>query len=139
MSVRNSIFRTAERAMPPKTATIGFQMPRPLNFSPVIPPGASKSSDSMETFGRSPLPRTTSFPFTTPKCSFLTAPSTASASIVVFGEPCTSSAYFGIVGTLPGVQIRLDVELAVLDERAQPIERCLRVGSRGRARVPAGR
>jgi len=32
MSVRNSIFLTAVRAIPPKIATIGFQIPRPWNL-----------------------------------------------------------------------------------------------------------
>ena len=101
MSVRNSILRTAERAMPPKTATIGFQMPSPWNRIPVMPLGDSKSSDSIAILGRRPLPRTTSLPSSTAKCSFVTAPSSASASIDVLGEPCTSSAYFGMAGTLP--------------------------------------
>ena len=101
MSVRNSIFLTAERAMPPKIATIGFQMPRPWNFIAVTPCGASNSSSSIETFGRSPEPRTTSFPFSTTNFIFVTDPSAATTSTVVFGEPWTSSAYFGIAGTLP--------------------------------------
>ena len=69
MSVRNSILRTAERAMPPKIATIGLQMPRPRNFISVMPFGSWNSSDSIATFGRRPWPRTTSRPFETPNVS----------------------------------------------------------------------
>ena len=104
MSVRNSIFRTADRAMPPKIATIGFQIPRPWNFIFVTPAGASKSSDSIATFGRSPLPRTTSFPPATSNRIRVTAPFCATASRTVRGFPCTSSVYFGIAGTLPAVR-----------------------------------
>ena len=87
--------------MPPKIATIGLQMPMPLNFRPVIPFGDSNSSDSIETFGRSPRPRTISRPFWTPKCIFVMTPSTASAVTLVRGVPSTSRVYFGIAGTLP--------------------------------------
>ena len=103
-SVRNSSLRTAERAMPPKIATIGFQIPRPLNFRSVIPFGDSNSSDSIETFGRNPLPRTISRPFATPKCIFVITPSTASAVTLVLGAPSTSSVYFGIAGTVPAIR-----------------------------------
>jgi hypothetical protein len=42
-----------------------------------------------------------SLPFSTTNFIFVTEPSAASASTVVFGEPSTTSAYFGIAGTLP--------------------------------------
>ena len=135
MSVRNSIFRTAERAMPPKIATIGFQMPRPWNFIFVMPSGASKSSDSIATFGRSPLPRTTSFPSTTLEVHARhCAADRVGLDRRVRSRPAPRACTSESPGRSRAMQVGLDIELAVLDERAQPIERCPHVGSRGRAR-----
>ena len=102
MSVRSSSLPTADRAMPPKIATMGFQIPRPWNFRFVIPLGSWNSNDSIATLGRRPCPRTTSRPFSTPNFMCVTLPSAASTATDVFGEPCTSSVYFGMTGMLPG-------------------------------------
>ena len=142
MSVRNSIFRTAERAMPPKIATIGFQMPRPRNFIFVTPAGASNSSDSIATFGRSPLPRTTSFPSDDLEAHPRDARrSRASASMIVRRVSLHLERVLGNRRDASRDQVRLDVELAVLDQRAQPVERFrhVRAGAFSGDALAAGR
>ena len=118
-SVRSSSLRTAERAMPPKIATIGFQMPRPLNFRSVIPFGDSNSSDSIETFGRSPLPRTISRPFGDAEVHL------RDDAVDGLRRDARARRALHLEGVLRDrrnaarQQVRLDVEVPVLDEGAR--------------------
>ena len=139
MSVRNSIFLTAERAIPPKIATIGFQIPRPWNFIFVMPLASSKSSVSIATFGRRPCPRTTSFPSATSKCMRVTRPSFASASIVRLRISLDLQRVLGNRGDAARHEIGLDPETAVLDEVGDTVEGFRNVRSRRDLGRAAGR
>ena len=135
MSVRNSIFRTAERAMPPKIATIGFQMPRPWNFIFVMPLACLEVERLDRDLRAQTLAPHDELPVRDPEMH----PRHGAVHRIGLDRRLRIALHLERVlrnrGHAPRVQIRLDVELAVLDERvAQPLERGLRVGSRGRAR-----